>query len=535
MLRCSFMIKKLTKFILLGFILLVVVKGFFFSGIANLPPDNSVFKKAEAGFVWVRASGQYARSKVGEFFLGQHYRSVWAVPVKVPVIDINQMYGGLTLGKLGGGMQTISLNLKDKQNNTYVLRSLNKYPIGVLPPFLRRSVAADLIRDQIAAANPYAALVVAPLAEAAGIFHTNPRIFFVSATDQNFRPEVKQTGNKLFLFEEKFSHLPPAPHQFGAATAILNSVEMLDKRFRFNAHVIDQALFLRCRLFDILIGDWDRHEGQWNWAAYPTEAGVLYKPIPKDRDQAFSRYQDGLLPWLLTRNYSLRKFGQFNNNPKNALAYTINASFLDERALNAQSQNNFREAARELKTALTDEAIDWAVKQFPPSVYQLVGPETARILKNRRNQLLQIADAYYAILAKQVVIAGTDEKEKFEITRLPGGKTKVRIFAQSDADTISRLYYQRVFTSAQTNEITLHGLGGEDIFTVQGQADIGSTIRIVGGTGADYIQDNASVVNKTAKTMVYDTKKGNTIFWGKSTVDKTSNSLSVHHYDREGF
>jgi len=515
--------------------MLVVVKGLFFSGNAHLPANNQVFRKAEAGFVWAKAGAQYARSKIGEFFLGQHYRAVWAVPVKVPVIDINQMYGGLIPGKLGGGMQTTSLNLKDKQNNTYVLRSLNKDPVGVLPPFWRRTIAADLIRDQIAAANPYAALVVAPLAEAAGIFHTNPRIFFVSAADKNFRPVVKQTGNKLFLFEEKFSQLPPPPHQFGSATAILNSVEMLDNRFRFNSHFIDQKLFLRCRLFDILIGDWDRHEGQWNWAAYLTDAGILYKPIPKDRDQAFSKYQDGLIPWLLTRNFSLRKFGQFDNHPQDAVVYTINASFLDERALNALTQHDFSKAAQELKAVLTDDVIDRAVKQFPPPVYRLVGAETARILKNRRNQLKQIADAYYQITAKHVVVAGSDERERFEITRLPAGKTQVRIFALTESNTRSRLMYQRVFTAAQTKEITVHGLGGDDVFVVQGQVATGSIIRIVGGRGADHIQDNATVTQETGKTMVYDTKKGNNIIWGKGTVDNTSSDLSVHQYDREGF
>jgi len=529
------MIKKVTKYSLLFLVLLVVVKGLFFSGNANLPVNDRAFSKAEPGFVWAQAGAQYTRGTIGAFFLGKHYRSVWAVPVKVPVIDINKLHGGLMPGKLGGGMQTISLNLKDKQNNAYVLRSLNKDPIGVLPPFWRRTIVADFIRDQIAAANPYAALVVSPLAGAAGIFHTNPRLYFVSATDKNMRPVVKPIGDKLFLFEEKFSHLPSAPHQFGQATAILNSVEMLDKRFRFNAHTIDQTLFLRCRLFDILIGDWDRHEGQWNWAAYTTLTGVLYKPIPKDRDQAFSKYQDGVIPWLLTRNFSLRKFGQFDNHPKDAVAYTINASFLDERALNALTLNSFRKAARELKAALTDEVIDQAVKRFPLPVYRLVGAETAQTLKSRRNELLEIADAYYAILAKHVVVAGSDEKERFEVVRLSGGKTKVRIYALTDENPTGRLLYQRLFTDKQTTEITLHGLGGEDRFTVEGKVATGSTIHIVGGRGSDYIQDNALVTKETGKTIVYDTKKGNRIIWGEGTLDKTSTDLSVHHYDREGF
>jgi len=528
------MIKKITQFFLLFLILLGLLKIFFFSGKTS-STNSLVSRKAKAGFVWAKASGQYARSKVGTFFLGEHYRSVWAAPVQVPVINLNTMYGGLLLGKVGGGMQTTSLNVKDKTGNAYVLRSLNKDPLGVLPPFWRKTIVADLVRDQIAAANPYAALVVAPLAQAAGIFHTNPRVFLVADTDKMFRNVAEQTGNKLFLFEEKYSQLPAAPHQFGPATALLNSVEMLDNRFRFNAHTIDQALFLRCRLFDILIGDWDRHEGQWNWAAYPTATGILYKPIPKDRDQAFSKYQDGVLPWLLTRSFALPKFGHFRANPQEVVAYTINAAFLDERALNTLTRTDFRNAARELQTVLTDKVIEQAVNQFPPAVYRLVGSETERILKSRRTQLPALAESYYQLLAKHVVIPGSDEKEKFVVTHLPQGQTRVQVFALLEGNATSRLLYERVFSGDDTEEITLHGLGGDDSFIITGPITSSLMVNVVGGSGSDFIQDNTTVAKATGKTIIYDTRKGNTIRWGKNTINKTSSDISVHLYDREGF
>jgi hypothetical protein len=57
---------------------------------------------------------------------------------------------------------------------------------------------------------------------------------------------------------------------------------------------------LNRRLFDILIGDWDRHEDQWRWGEFEKENGVLYRPIPRDRDQAFTKF-DGLIPKMITK------------------------------------------------------------------------------------------------------------------------------------------------------------------------------------------------------------------------------------------
>jgi hypothetical protein len=37
----------------------------------------------------------------------------------------------------------------------------------------------------------------------------------------------------------------------------------------------------------MLIGDWDRHDDQWRWAAFDEGKQTVFKAIPRDRDQAF--------------------------------------------------------------------------------------------------------------------------------------------------------------------------------------------------------------------------------------------------------
>ena len=70
--------------------------------------------------------------------------------------------------------------------------------------------------------------------------------------------------------------------------------KLVKKLIEDNDDRVDQKAFLRARLLDFLIADWDRHFDQWRFGEKDTGKGKLYYPIPRDRDQAFS-YSDGLL------------------------------------------------------------------------------------------------------------------------------------------------------------------------------------------------------------------------------------------------
>jgi hypothetical protein len=532
--KCWCMIKKRLLFFFLILLVAALVKALFFSGTARpLRYSAGVKKSAQSGRVWVSAGAHYKRNWLGELFLGRHWRQVWTTPVEAPVFDFTRALGGVKPGKMGGGMQTTSLSLTSADGRSFVLRSLDKDPVGVLPPFWQHSILADLVRDQVSAANPYAALVAAPLSEAAGLLHANPRLVFISAQDAHIQPYRHRMADRLFLLEEKFSANSAAAIK--SALGIYNSVEMLDLRFRHPNHFIDQQSFVRCRLFDMLLGDWDRHEGQWNWVAFPAGRQVWYKPIPKDRDQAFSRYQDGLLPWLLTRDFVLPKFGHFDGQLRNIRPFTINGGFLDERALNALPRQDFLRAAWSLQKALTDEVIDRAVQQLPPPIYKLVGQDTADKLKRRRQQLPQAALAYYRQLARNVVVAGSDEREKFVVKRLNDRQTLVQVFQVAAHDSLGPKSYQRFFNREETESITLQGLAGDDEFALSGSVAQGIQIKIVGGLGADMIRDRSRVNQGKLKTLVFDTRKGNQIFWGPGMADKTTDNISVHNYDREGY
>src|SRR6202012_3424512 len=53
-----------------------------------------------------------------------------------------------------------------------------------------------------------------------------------------------------------------------------------------NVNHLDGREFIRARMLDVLISDWDRHEDQWRWQGEKADGGKLFTAVPRDRDQA---------------------------------------------------------------------------------------------------------------------------------------------------------------------------------------------------------------------------------------------------------
>ena len=498
--------------------------------------DPTVRRKMETApatidSVVVQAGKHYDRSRFHNLIWGKHYRPVWAAPVKVAVFDMDTTMGGLEFEKLGGGFQTTSMTLVDKKGRQYALRTLDKDPAEVLPPFWRKTFALNILRDQTSAGNPYGALVAAPLADAAGIPHTTPQLVYVRPHDSNFGEHEARFSDRLYLLENKYDSKKDLTPDLGNARDIDGSETVLHDRFEKNDVHIDQLAFAKARLFDMLIGDWDRHEGQWEWAQYKQDGEIIYRPIPKDRDNAFFRFQDGLVPWLFSRNWGIRKFESFRKDFTDVKALTVNSEFIDKRALSELTQQQFDSLAHVLQSRLTDQVITQSVHHFPDKVFELVGPETIARLKSRREQLPKAAGEFYYILAEEPLVVGTDNEERFVVKRLNNDDTEVAVYRESD----DAVLYHRIFHRSETELISLYGLGGDDEFEVSGKVSKGIKVKIVGGLGEDEIKDISDVRGWGKKTWIYDTRRGTELESGPTTKDKRTGDVRVHAFDREGF
>ena len=501
--------------------------------------DALVREKYPAGItnldsVWVVAGRHYDRSSFYRFFWGDHNRDIWTTPVKAKVFNLNQAKGGLTIDNLGGGFQTTSFELEDSAGRKYAFRSLDKDPVHVLYKFWQPTFVTDILRDQTSAANPYGALVVPALAEAAGMYHTNPELYYVPATDKAFGEYAPLVQGKLFLLEEKYKTPDDFTPAFGNIIDFMNSQDALHNRYESNTHQFDQESFARARLLDLVLGDWDRHHGQWNWAVTQLDQETNYKPVPKDRDQVFFKMDDGVIPFIATSRFMARKFQTFKPEITDVKALMLNAAFIDERLLHELTREDFLIIAKQVQMALTDVVIERAVLDLPTAVYKKAGKSIAANLKSRRDQLPEAAKKMYAILAKEVTIAGSDEPETFAVNRLDDERTEVTVTSLPVDDSPSRVLYSRVFYRTETEKITLYGLAADDEFLINGKVKKSIPVNIYGGLGEDKITDLSEVSGWKKYTKVYDTERGNEISLGTEAKDRTTRDVRVHAYDREG-
>src|SRR5207247_10006162 len=110
-------------------------------------------------------------------------------------------------------------------------------------------------------------------------------------------------------------------------------------------------------------GDGDRHHGQWRWARLDAAAVNCWRPIRRDRDQAFARL-DGLLVWL-TGFYQPQVVG-FGDNYPSIWRLTFAGQVPDRRLLVDLERPVWDSVAQALEARLPASVIEGAVRRLPP-------------------------------------------------------------------------------------------------------------------------------------------------------------------------
>lgn len=465
----------------------------------NIGEDTSKYKIIEA-------SKEYDRSPSYQKKWGTHYRKEWGTPIKVKIVKLDTLAGGLIPYQSGGGRQSKSLRLKDKDGREYVLRSIDKSFGKALPEIYQGTFIESLINDQVTIGHPYAALTIPIMAEAAGIYHTNPEVIFIPEQPalDSFN---KDFANQLFLFEQRPDENWETAANFGNSTNIIGTEKLFSELLEDNDHSVDQLAYVRARLFDFLIGDWGRHEDQWRWARFKKDDEKIYKPVPRDRDQAYTKFDGKWLGFAISVA-DLNHLQSFEGNIKDITTFNFPARNLDRRLANEPSLQQWSDIAKEIQHSLTDAIIEQAIKQLPPEVYDISGEELIANLKSRRNHLVEYATTYYKFLAKEVDVVGSDKKELFQVNRISDNETIVKVYKlKVTGDSTDKLIYERRFYTAETNEIRLSGMNDDDLFILKGKTNKGILVRIIGGGGNDVLEDSSAVAGSKKLTHVYDNEK----------------------------
>lgn len=491
--------------LLLSVLLALLATG----GLAQLPTNIRTVRYANVDrnetytqdSVLVISDIDFRKKDTTRWLLGDHYRREWITPVKVPVVRLDTLFGGVSVKKEGGGKQTKSLQLyADRSGKEYVIRSIEKYPERALPPQFAGTLAAQLLEDQISSAHPFAPPVVAALSKAAGIYHTNPRMVFIPHSVR-LKEYDSLFGNQFYLLEERPRGNWQEEASFGYSANIISTEKFRARLMKSAAAKADAAAFLQARLLDILIGDWDRHEDQWTWAEVGEGAEILYRPVPKDRDQAFANL-DGVLPWIARRKWAFRRGQHFDYDIPDIKGLMWQGRNLDRLLLNSLEWSDWEREVRLLQSRWSDAVLEQAVRQLPPELYPASGEVIKDKMIRRRNDLLRHAHDYYRAVAKEVEWHGTSAPDRFVVQGQ--GDSSVRVSQYSYHNGVWIPVKERRFYKGQTKELRLFGLEGDDEFRTEGVRSAPLRIRWIGGEGQDDYRDERG--GKPAKPVhVYDT------------------------------
>jgi hypothetical protein len=486
------------------------------------PADSSITNQK---MVTVVPGPEYEAGWWHKVFFGSQWRSLWITPIDVPVLDMKNFGNGLDPIKRGGGFQTKSLHFKANNGKYYKFRSIDKDPEKVLPQYFRDTFVSDIVQDMISTANPLSAVIAAPLLNAVGVLNSQPYILQL--------PDDPKLGEYREDFKDVFGTFAENPKDdtepelvFAGADRIVKNYKIFEVLEKDNDDQIDALEFLKARLMDVFLGDWDRHIGQWKWARFKEGKNKRWVPIPRDRDQAFSLY-NGLIPWITT--ITVPQIEPFREDYHQVNDITWSGRYLDRRFLVSIDAADWDSITTFVHNRLTDQVIEDAVHRMPDEWFAKEGEPLIHILKMRRDGLPEISSEYHEMISKHVSIYTSNKREYAEINRLDDDQVQVLIY-KKDKDTGGKMgepFFSRTFHYDQTKEIRIDLQGGDDTAIISGEVDRSVTVIVTGGQGKDEIIDE-SIVNgyflsitpfyaADTKSIIYDSGKKSTIIKGPSS------------------
>lgn len=368
----------------------------FTTCIVKTTEDLESFDFSKHDSVIISPSMLYEANPIKTIIQGEQYREAWSTPINFPIVYLDTLLGGMKVLEEGGGKQTQSLKLESKEGYMYTLRSINKDPKPLIPEWAKTLGLENIIVDGISAQHPLAALVVARLADKANLIHTQPRAVFIPK-QKTLGKFNENYGNRIYLLEhETEGGRNWVPYQ--GVEEIIDTDDLQELKVELGPDLkIDRQTLIRARLFDILIGDWDRHSKQWGWAILKHENSYKALSIAGDRDNAFFNI-GGLIPTVISNRHLLPGLQSFEKDIDYlpGLVMPFDVYFLKN-----STKKEFLTEAEKLQHMLRDSTISNSFMVWPKELYKLDAEEIIGTIQSRKNNLPQIAGDFFEILSKK--------------------------------------------------------------------------------------------------------------------------------------
>lgn len=453
---------------------------------------------------------------------GEHYRKLYSVPIAVPAVTLQSLWGGMTVVEQAADFQ--GLLLKNDRQQLCLLKPLGGYTTFMESEFFqevynkkvfKNTYLDQFIGDAYTIINPYTFISADYLARSSGLSSNNSRIFYLP--EHSTRDTVAD-GTPI---ENKLVSVIDVP-DFNIRPNILLTEELLDTIQADKNFQVNQELYIRERLLDMLIGDWNKIPENWNWLGRNAGDSILFAPIVIDRNHAFTKV-DGILFKQMLRVLGLSFIVNYDASLKSVRKENTLGFALDMALASQSDVSVWIEQARFIQRTLTDSVIGEAFALLPKGVEDKEVERISRTIKERRGKLEKIATSYFASLQRTPVITGTNRSDRFVIDRHNPDSLFIQIY---DKQTGQRVF-NRKFSRKETKEIWLYGLEGDDSFEVSGKAKKEMPVFLIAGKG-----ENTYRIQSGQHIRIYEYESG------KAALDTVPHARKivtdipeVHQYD----
>jgi hypothetical protein len=328
------------------------------------------------------------------------YARAWEMRARLPVVDLEQFAGGLT-PRRRGKHESSNLRLDGENGIRFKFRGFKDNLPKDAPEIPAVPFLQDLLQGRYAMSFPYGAEVAASLADAAGVYHTFPRICVLpdSPALDRYREDFALVPGCL---EVHPANIEAVHTLYGNAYRILKTRKFLETLLKNPIERVDTERLFQARFLDALLADWDRHEGQWKWVQASKHAP--WAPIALDRDMAFFDMRgtpgelalDARVDWERSRFRG--EFFSFGKRILNPAGLMERGAFLDRRFLASRSREEWIKAARAFQKSMHDTALENAVNTLPEPIFAAFGETLLKTLKTRREAMERFALEYHRYL-----------------------------------------------------------------------------------------------------------------------------------------
>lgn len=485
---------------------------------AGLPSSGRLVKKS------IYPRDQRTKSKIYNWLWGEHYRELYTIPVTVPVMTLNTFMGGLDFVQQAPNFH--GLLLVNKQNQYVLLR-----PLGGATSFLgsdffqemynkkdfKNTYMDEFIADAYTIINPYTFIVADHLAKASDLLSIDSKIYYLP---KNSTRDTVADGSSI---QDKLVTVIDIPN---LDRSNIHTTNDLLERLRFTKeNQVDQDAYIRERMLDMLIGDWNKIPENWNWWSVSKGDSLLFEPIVIDRNHAFTKV-DGMMFKQMLNVLTLGFIINYDStlSKKNIKKLNTLGFPLDMAVTSQSDQSRWVKQARYLQRTLTDSVIDRSFKLLPPDIQSTETNLIREKLKDRRDSLENIARKYYKQLQRTPVLTGSDQNDRIVVKRYGRDSMQISMYNPKNKQVFDQRYSQK-----DTKEIWLYSLQGNDTFQVEGKAKKEIPVYLISGKGEN-TYDIASGKNIRIYGYKAEKDKLDTIPHVKKIL---SDDETLHAYDYE--